>query len=101
MPYALMPAHTLHPNAEFSFLRPGADVDLRHLYEMILSLLFCPIATWLVIRAALATKNAYEKRAGIGTWKRHVNAIRAFTRARAEMNRRQRAAPSRLPELLL
>jgi len=92
MPYALMPAHIQH-----SF----TDVDLRHLYEMILSLVFCPVATWLVIRAALATKNAYEKRAGIGTWRRHANAIRAFTRARAKMNQTQSRVSSRLPEVLL
>jgi hypothetical protein len=94
MPYALMPAHIHHPGTT-------GDVDLRHLCQMLISLVFSPVATWLVIRAALATKNAYEKRAGIGTWRRHINAIRAFTRARAEMNRRQRAVSSRLPEVLL
>mmetsp|Transcript_27581 Transcript_27581/g.83974 ORF Transcript_27581/g.83974 Transcript_27581/m.83974 type:complete len:585 (+) Transcript_27581:2-1756(+) len=95
LPYALLPESGTAPF--------GVDgpVDWQYVIELLLSLVFCPIATWLVILAALSTKNAYEKRAGISLWKRHVNAIRAFTRARAEINRKLRMAPSRLPDVLL
>jgi len=84
--------------------------DTRYGVEVTLALLFCPLFTWLVIRAALYTKNAYERRAGMTLWRRHVMAIRTWVRARRNMqlSSKRRGSPPRsaspaaaLPELLL
>jgi len=102
MPYALIQNGTLPHLPGGGHNSDDVDDAWRHGSEMVLSLIFCPVATWLVIRAALSTKNAYENRAGMSVWKQHVTAIRAFSRAREEMNRRNRAKnASRLPEVLL
>lgn len=83
--------------------------DTRYGVEVTLALLFCPLFTWLVIRAALYTKNAYERRAGMTLWRRHVMAIRTWVRARRNMQLSSKrrgspprsASPAALPELLL
>lgn len=92
----------LMPYAYLGWNRDAIGVDYgwyRYVLELLLTLTFCPIATWFVVRAALSTKTAYEASSSLARWRRHartMRVLRVFGRAAAAAAAARHAAAARL-----